>query len=156
MRILRINKGKTFPLASRLVNIALTIVGIIKILQLVEAPYSLLLTILLSLVPPAIWFATNIIIINAEENKVFDGIWVMGYKIGQSTPYDSIEQFEVEKKSIKKTLFTLPNNQNLLTNHEYRLHLRVSPENRYYLLSHPLEETINKKIRKMKEKLLEG
>ena len=156
MKVLKINKGKTISFLPRLTLILLAVVGIVKILQLIEEPYSLLLTMLLSLLPPAIWFATNIIIINAEENKIFQGVWVMGYKFGQTTRFDKIEAFEIEKKPIKKTLFTLSNNKSLLANYEYRVHLRVSPESRYYLVSHPLEETINKKVDKMKEKLLEG
>lgn len=128
-------------------------IGIIKIMQEWEEPYSIIASILLSTLIPAIWFATNILIIDNDQHTIFDGRWIMGFKKGKTTSYREIDKFFVNKVKTKRTIYSLSNKQNMVTNHEYRAFLKLDDGSKFYLLSHPVEESVNEKVTKIRQKL---
>lgn len=153
MKIVRINKGKSLPLIVRI--IALVIVGfsITKTFQLVQEPLSIFIAIGISILLPALWFATNLIVIDHKRKTLFDGIWTMGFKIGKNIPYQGDPSISLEKIKIAKKVYSLPDNKNIITDHEYRAMIELKDGKKYYLFSHPLEERANEKLIKIRNKL---
>lgn len=116
-------------------------------------PWSILIAMLICTILPALWFATNVIIINEEKKTIFDGVWTMGRKLGKPVEYAAIEKIFIHKVKTKQTMYSLSNKQNILANHEYRAYLKLDNGDKYYLLSHPLEERVEEKVTKIRKKL---
>lgn len=93
------------------------------------------------------------IIINEEKKTIFDGVWTMGRKLGKPVEYTAIEKIFIHKVKTKQTMYSLSNKQNILANHEYRAYLKLDNGDKYYLLSHPLEERVEEKVTKIRKKL---
>lgn len=153
MKIVRINKGKSLPLIARIIGLLIVGFSITRTFQLVEEPLSILLAIGISIVLPALWFATNLIVIDHERKTLFDGIWTMGFKIGKNTHYKEIQSLSLEKIKTPKRVYSLPNNKNIVTDHEYRATIELNDGKKYYLFSHPLEKRANEKLIKIRNKL---
>ena len=153
MKIVRISKGKAVSLPLRLGAVAITIFSIIKVVDLLSESLSIFVILILCCFVPAIWFATNVIIINEENKTIFDGIWTMGKKLGKPVKYNKLEEVFIEKIRTKKTVYSLPNKQNIISDHEYRAYLKLSNGKKYFLLSHPLKNRIEEKVTKINKKL---
>ncbi|MEP1034869.1 hypothetical protein [Ekhidna sp.] len=153
MKIIRINKGKAVSLPIRFVAVVATVVLTIKLMDWLPEPWSILVAMAISTILPAIWFATNVIIINEDNKTIFDGVWTMGRKLGKPSKYDSIEKIFINKVKTKQTMYSLSNKQNIIANHEYRAYLKTGEGDKYYLFSHPLEERVVEKVTKIKHKL---
>ncbi|MEO9870223.1 hypothetical protein [Ekhidna sp.] len=153
MKIIRINKGKAVNLPIRFVSIILMVIVTIKLMYELPEPWSILVAIIVSSFVPAIWFASNVIIINEENKTLYDGVFAMGRKFGKPTKYDSIEKIFINKVKTKQTMYSLSNQQNIVSNHEYRAYLKLDNGDKYFLLSHPLEERVEEKVTKISKKL---
>ena len=116
-------------------------------------PWSIIVAIAISTFLPALWFATHIIIINEEDKTIFDGVWTMGCKLGKPVSYEAIEKIFINKVKTRQTVYSLSNKQNIVANHEYRAYLKLSNGDKFFLISHPLEQTIEKKVTKIRKKL---
>ena len=77
----------------------------------------------------------------------------MGHKFGKPIKYESIEKIFINRVKTKQTMYSLSNRQNVVTDHEYRAYLKLDNGEKFYLLSHPLEETVEEKVTKIREKL---
>ncbi|WP_420577288.1 hypothetical protein [Ekhidna sp.] len=153
MRIVRINKGKVVNLPIRLVSVVVMVVITISLMDALPEPWSILIAIAIASILPGIWFASYVIIINEENKTLFDGIWTMGHKFGKPIQYESIEKIFINRVKTKQTMYSLSNKQNVVTDHEYRAYLKLDNGEKFYLLSHPLEETVEEKVTKIREKL---
>lgn len=153
MKKIRISKGKAVSLPIRFLGVIITVVLTVKLMDWLPEPWSILVAMAISTALPALWFATNVIIINDSSKTIFDGIWTMGRKLGKPKKYNSIEKIYINKVKIKQTMYSLSNKQNIIANHEYRAYIELDSGDEYFLLSHPLEETIEKKVTKIKQKL---
>lgn len=153
MKIIRISKGKAVGLPIRFVAAILMVVLTIKLVDWLPEPWSIIIAIVISTFLPALWFATNVIIINEEDKTIFDGVWTMGRKLGKPVSYEAIEKIFINKVKTKQTMYSLSNKQNIVANHEYRAYLKLSNGDKFFLISHPLEETIEKKVMKIRKKL---
>lgn len=153
MKIIRINKGKAVSLPIRFVAVVATVVLTIKLMDWLPEPWSILVAMAICTILPALWFATKVIIINEEDKTLFDGVWTMGRKLGKPVRYQGIEKIFINKVKIKQTMYSLSNKQNIIANHEYRAYLKLENGDKYYLLSHPLEERVDKKVTKIRKKL---
>ena len=94
MRRVKINKGKTVPLHFRFAGALILGVSVVMAMNHLPEPWSLLLAILLCTLVPALWFATDIIIIDRDSDQLFDGAWTMGFRIGKTQPLGTIEKLE--------------------------------------------------------------
>ncbi|MEM7298310.1 MAG: hypothetical protein AAF391_08600, partial [Bacteroidota bacterium] len=121
--------------------------------RIVPEPWSILTAAFISILLPIIWFTNKIIIIDIERHLIFDGIWIMGFKLGDTISFESIESFFINKVKTKQTVYSLSNKQNIVANHEYRAYVKTDSGNKFFLLSHPLEERVNEKLTKIKRKL---
>ncbi|MEQ6167684.1 hypothetical protein AAOE16_10860 [Ekhidna sp. MALMAid0563] len=153
MKIVRINKGKVVNLPIRLVSAIIMVVITISLMDALPEPWSIFIAIALASFLPGIWFASYVIIINEEKKTIFDGIWTMGHKFGKPIKYESIEKIFINRVKTKQTMYSLSNRQNVVTDHEYRAYLKLDNGEKFYLLSHPLEETVEEKVTKIREKL---
>lgn len=153
MRIVRINKGKAIGLPVRLLLTAGMIVMSIYLMNLLPEPWSILVVMIVATIFPGIWFASKVIIVDEERKRLFDGVWTMGCRLGPTLQYGTIEDIAVEKEKIKPTLFSLPDNKDVVVNHEFRAYITLSTGEKYYLLSHPLEDRIHEKVTKIRKKL---
>lgn len=153
MKIIRISKGKAVNLPIRFAGVVLVVVMTVKLIDWLPEPWSLISTIVLATLLPAFWFATRVIIINQENKTIFDGVWTMGKKIGKPVSYEEISDVFIEKVKIKQTVFSISKKESIIVNHEYRAYIKLSDEQQFYLLSHPLKERIEEKVIKIKKKL---
>jgi len=153
MKIIRIHKGKVFPLPFRLVAVAVVMVSVIKIMDTLPEPWSIFLSILVAALLPATWFATHVIIINEENKTIFDGAWIMGFKIGKLHSYHQIEKIFINSVKTSQTMYSLSNQKNVVTDREYRAYLKVDDGTKFFLVSHPLEDRLKEKVTKIREKL---
>ena len=153
MKVLKINKGKAIPLPFRFFSVIVLAFIIIKSMQSLEEPWSIIVSIILSMILPAIWFATNIIAIDMSAKSIFDGTWIMGFRVGKPIPFDSIEKIYINKVKTSQTTYSLANNKSVVTNHEYRAYLKTNSGEKFYLFSHPLEEKAREKVLKAQQKL---
>lgn len=152
MRPVRIHQGKTYPLWLRL-SVALTVCALIVVtFRYVLAPFSLGIAILLAPVLPALWFSTRIVEIDAAQKRLFQGSWTMGFRWGKNMNYEQVDLL-VQKKRIKRTEFSLPNNRTLITNQEYQAFLVLDSKTELYLFGHPLEDRIEEKMQTLRKKL---
>ena len=153
MRIAKVNKGKTFPFSIRFVSAVLIVFGIIQVMRSLEEPWSILVSIVLSFILPGIWFATNIIIIDLEKKQLFDGAWTLGFRMGKTQSFDSIEKVFLNKVKTKQIMYSLSNQQNIIANHEYQAYIKLNTGEKFFLFSHPLEERAEEKLTKISKKL---
>ncbi|WP_436515238.1 hypothetical protein [Ekhidna sp. To15] len=153
MKIIRINKGKAVSLPIRFTAVVLVVVLTIKLMDWLPEPWSILTAMLICTILPALWFATKVIIINADKKTIFDGVWTMGRKLGKPVKYQAIEKIFINKVKTKQTMYSLSNQQNIIANHEYRAYLKLDNGDKYYLISHPLEERVEEKVTKIRKKL---
>ena len=153
MRIVRINKGRTVNLPIRLVGVVIVVIITVKLMDALPEPWSIFIAIAIASFLPLLWFSFNVIIINEEKKNLFDGVWTMGHKLGQVIQYGSIEKIFINKVKTKQTMYSLSNRQNIVTNHEYRAYIKLDSGDKYHLFSHPLEETAEEKVTKIREKL---
>ena len=114
---------------------------------------AIILTIICSMMVPAIWFAANIITIDMEKKEIHDGVWTLGRKFGRSVKFNSIDKFFINKVKTKQTMYSLSNNQNISTNSEYKAFVKLDNGDKYFLFSHPLEERAMEKLNQAKKKL---
>ena len=149
MKVVRINKGKFFPLPIRLLGAISIALLILLVLQQFQKPFSIIFSILLSLLPPAIWFAAKLIIINPQKQWIFDGVWAMGFQIGKKEKFGSMDGILIQKVKTKKTVYSLPDKQTLVSDTEYHAFLKVDDNRKFYLLSHPVEDRIIEKTKKI-------
>lgn len=153
MRIVRINKGKYLHWSIRFLGAIIIVLSVIKTLRVVPEPWSVIVSAFISILLPIIWFTNKIIVIDLEKNVLFDGIWVMGFKIGETRSFQHLEKFFFNKVKTKQTVYSLSNKQNIVANHEYQAYVKIDSGEKFYLLSHPLEERIIEKLTKIKQKL---
>ncbi len=153
MRIIRINKGKAVNLPIRLVGIAIVIVATIKLMNSLPEPWSIFITIVIASFLPALWFSYNIIVIDMEKKEIFDGVWTMGKRLGTPIPFNRIEKIFINRIKTKQTMYSLSNKQNILVDHEFRAYLKLDNGEKIFLISHPLEEKMEEKVTKIREKL---
>ncbi len=137
----------------RLVSAIIMVVITISLMDALPEPWSIFIAIAIASFLPGIWFASYIIIVNEEKKTIFDGIWTMGHKFGKPIKYESIEKIFINRVKTKQTMYSLSNRQNVVTDHEYRAYLKLDNGEKFYLLSHPLEETVEEKVIKIREKL---
>lgn len=131
------------------------ILGVLIVVSMdqLASPYSIAVAIALSTLVPAAWFATDLLIIDLEENKIFNGTWVMGFKFGQITPVSSIEKIFINRIKTKQTVYSLANNRNVSTNYEYHAYLKLDTGDKFFMVSHPLADRIIKKSKQVVHKL---
>ena len=153
MKIMRIHQGKSLPLPFRFLMAMVFGVLIIASIQQLAWPYSIAFAMVLSTLAPAVWFATNILIINMEEREIFNGVWVMGFKFGRITPVTSIEKVFVNRIKTKQTMYSLANSKSILTNYEYRSFLKLASGEKFFMVSHPRKERIIEKSQQVIHKL---
>ena len=153
MKIIRINKGKVFNIPIRLVSVAVVGVVTIKLMDSLPEPLSIFISMGIATILPAIWFASNLLIIDHEKKEIFDGIWTIGLKFGKPTPYSGIEKIFINRVKTSQTMYSLSNQKNIVTDHEYRAYLKLDSGTKYYLISHPLEERVEEKVAEIKKKL---
>ncbi|WP_425390347.1 hypothetical protein [Ekhidna sp.] len=153
MKIVRINKGKVVRLPIRLFSVLAIVFITIKLMDALPEPWSIFIAIGIASILPAIWFASYIIIINEEKKTIFDGIWTMGRKFGAIKKYDTIEKIFINKVKTKQTMYSLSNRQNIVSNHEFQAFIKLDDGEKYFLISHPLEERIEEKVTIIREKL---
>ncbi|MBC6427609.1 MAG: hypothetical protein GDA51_14355 [Ekhidna sp.] len=153
MKIVSIHQGKTLPLPLRffiaMIPGALVVISMNQFAQ----PYSIVLAIALSALVPAVWFATDILTIDLEEKKIFNGAWVMGFKFGRVTSVTSIEKVFINRIEIKQTIYSLANNKNISTNYEYHTFLKLDSGEKFFMFSHPVRERIIEKAKQAIHKL---
>ncbi len=123
------------------------------LVEWLREPWSVVAAIVISTLLPAVWFATKVIIINEENRTIFDGVWTMGKRLGKPIKYGAIEGIFIKKVKTKQTVYTLPNKQNIVTNHEFRAYLKLNNGDEYFLISHPLQDRVEEKVTKIKQKL---
>lgn len=152
MKPVRINQGKSFPLWSRVIIGVMSCLLIIWILKTLGYPWSIFLAILLSVVPQAFWFATKLFEIDTKNKKIFKGSWSMGFRSGQWIGFNKLN-IETERVKIKPTEFSLSDNRNIITDHEYHVFLILDEEEKLYLFGHPLKERIEEKTQTLNKKL---
>lgn len=99
------------------------------------------------------WFATNVIAIDMTKHQLFDGVWMMGFKIGEKITFASINKIFINKIKTKQTLYSISNKQNIIVNHEYRAYIEIESGEKFFLFSHPLKERAEEKITEIKNKL---
>ena len=116
-------------------------------------PWSILVAIAICSFLPALWFATDVIIINEENKTIFDGVWTMGRKLGKPIKYQAIEKIFINKVKTRQTMYSLSNQQNVITNHEYWAFIKMDNGEKFFLLSHPLEKRAEEKVTEIKKKL---
>jgi len=153
MRIIRISQGKAFSLHFRLVTVVILCLLIVGTIVGIPQPFSMVFVIVLSSLVPAVWFSSKILSVDLEENKVFKGSWVMGFKFGREEAINSIEKISIEKVQTGKTIYSLSNNQNLVTDKVYEAYLKTESGEKFFLVSHPVKETIIKKAIQVIRKL---
>lgn len=153
MKVVKINKGKAIAWHIRLVGVIIAIIICMSTLKLQPESLAIILTILCSILVPAIWFASNIITIDLEKKEIHDGVWVLGRKFGRSEKFDNIDKLFLNKVKTKQTMYSLANNQNISTNSEYKAFVKLDNGNKYFLFSHPLEERAEEKLRELRQKL---
>jgi len=120
--------------------------------QLVQ-PYLIALAIVLSMLVPAAWFATDILIIDLEEKKIFNGTWIMGFKLGRVTSITSVRKIFINRVKTKRTIYSLANNKHISTNYEYCAFLKLDSGEKFFMVSHPVKERIIEKSRQAIHKL---
>lgn len=152
MKLVRINQGKSLPLWLRIIIAIVSIFLMILTFQMIAAPWSIVLAILLSMIPPAGWFATNILEINTSMKMIFRGSWIMGFRFGEWKRFHELKTI-TEKKQIKTTSFTLPDNKHITTNEEYQAFLEIESGEKIYLFGHPIEKRIKEKVETLNKKL---
>ena len=153
MKIIKVNKGKTFPITIRFSGAILVTMGVIQTMKKIDEPWSILISIGLSTILPALWFTTDIIIIDGEKKELFDGVWVMGFKIGKNKSFHSIKKIFINKVRTKQTMYSLSNKQNIITNHEFQAYLEIDSGEKFFLFSHPIEERAKMKMMKINKAL---
>lgn len=116
-------------------------------------PWSIFIAIAIASFLPILWFSFNVIIVDEDRKTLFDGVWTMGHKLGKVISYGSIEKIFINRVKTKQTMYSLSNKQNIVANHEYKAFLKLDNGEKYYLFSHPLEETAEEKVTKIREKL---
>ena len=153
MEIIRINKGRAVNLPIRLVGIIVVAVVTIKLMDSLPEPWSILIAILIASFLPALWFSFNVIIIDMDKKEIFDGVWTMGKRLGKPIPFNEIEKIFINKVKTKQTMYSLSNKQNIVTNHEFRAYLKLDNGEKFFLISHPVEDTLEEKVTKIRKKL---
>lgn len=153
MKVIRIYKGKVVNLPIRLVSVLVVVFVTIKLMDTLSEPLSIFIAIAFASILPGIWFASHVIIVNEENKTLFDGIWTMGRRFGKPISYNSIEKIFINRVKTKQTMYSLSNQQNIVTSHEFRAYLKLDNGDKFYLISHPLEEKVEEKVTKIKKKL---
>ncbi len=153
MKIVRINKGKVVNLPIRLVSVLVIFFIIFKLMETLSEPLSIFIAIVFASILPAIWFASYVIIIDEETKTVFDGIWTMGKRFGKPRKYDAIEKIFINRVKTKQTMYSLSNRQNIVANYEFKAYLKLDDGEKFFLISHPIEERVEEKVTKIRQKL---
>ncbi|MFK7951418.1 MAG: hypothetical protein AB8B73_01125 [Ekhidna sp.] len=153
MKVVKINKGKTIAFHIRFAGIIVAIAICMKLLTIQPMNLAILLTIPFTMLVPAIWFASNIITIDMDKMEIHDGVWVLGRKFGKPEKFNSIDKFFMNKVKTRQTMYSLSNNQNISTNSEFKVFVKLNNGDKYFLFSHPLEERVEEKLNEVKLKL---
>ncbi|MEO1254004.1 MAG: hypothetical protein AAFY41_03825 [Bacteroidota bacterium] len=153
MRIIRINKGRTISLPIRLLGVFGILMLITTAMINLSEAWAILVSIILASFFPALWFSFNVIIIDAENQEVFEGVWTMGKRFGKPVPFNKIEKIFINKVKTRQTIYSLSSKQNIVANHEFRAYLKLDNEEEYFLISHPIKERAQDKVSEIKRKL---
>lgn len=153
MKVVRINKGKAIPWHIRLVGVIICVIICINTLKIQPEFLAIISTIICSMLVPAIWFASNIITIDANKKEIHDGVWTLGKKFGKPEKFKTIDKFYINKVKTKQTMYSLSNNKNVIANSEHKVFLKLDNGDKYFLFSHPLEERAKEKLDEVKKKL---
>lgn len=128
-------------------------IGLIVLLfKTIPAPWSIVPSILLSILPPATWFATRILEIDPTNNLLFVGSWCMGFRKGRKIVFKKFEITDQEAR-IKRTAFSLPDGKEIVTDREFRAVLTLETGESFHLVGHPIKERIEEKIQVLNKKL---
>lgn len=153
MKVVKINKGKAIAFHIRLAGVIIAVAICMKTLTIQPQYLAIILTIICSMMVPAIWFASSIITIDMVKKEIHDGVWVLGRKFGRGSTFNNIDKFFINKVKTKQTMYSLSNNQNISTNSEYKAFVKLDNGDKYFLFSHPLEERAIEKLNRVKKKL---
>ena len=152
MKLVRIHQGKSLKLWLRILIVIISIILMIAAFKSLSEPWSIMLPIIISILPPASWFATNILEINASKGLIFKGAWAMGFRFGTWKRFEALE-ITYDHVPIKLTTYTLPNNRIITTDKEYQAFAEIDAEEKIYLFGHPLKERIDQKVQMLHKKL---
>ncbi len=153
MKTIRINKGRALNLPIRFIGVVGVIVIMIKLMETLSEPWSLIIVIAIASFLPALWFSYQVIIIDMEKKELFDGIWTMGKRLGSSTSFNGIEKIFINRIKTKQTMYSLSNKQNVLASYEYRAYIKLDSGEKFFLISHPIKEEIEEKVSKIRKKI---
>ncbi|MEM6830165.1 MAG: hypothetical protein AAF551_06585 [Bacteroidota bacterium] len=148
MKGIRINQGRSVPLLVRLVVSFVVILVSIQILAHLPENAAIALTMSVSLILPVLWFSFDVLTIDTASRRVHQGIWIMGRPIGRSKAYTKIENIFIEKPQTEQ------NGRN--STHQpplYRAFITFDNQKKYYILSGRSEESLKKKLSKIKKRL---
>ena len=152
MSVVRIHQGKSFSFGLRLLAAVTSIGMIVLLLKYAHESAAIVLSIMISMLPPAFWFSTKITEIDIINNKLFVGSWVMGFRKGKYFDFKKIE-IHCREHRIKLTEFSLPDGKQIFTDREFRASLKVESGEHFHLFSHPHQKRVDEKIKKLKKKL---
>lgn len=153
MNKLRINKGKFFNLTTRIIGSVAISIAVINALIFFQEPWSIFFAIAISQLMAVLWFASKVVIIDPHKKSIFDGVWVMGVKIGSPIFFESIKGITVQQAKTKQTMYSLSNNKSVIANTEYRAYLELPSGEQIFLISHPIKETMTSKVKQIQDKL---
>lgn len=153
MKIIRINKGKAVNLPIKLISVLIVAVATIKLMDSLAEPWSILIAIVLGSFVPAIWFATEVIIIDMENKEIFEGVWTMGKRLGKPVSFQKIEKIFINRVKTKQNTYSLSNQQHISTNYEFRAYLKIDDGQKFFLISHPIEDRVKEKVTDIQKKL---
>ncbi|MEQ9405286.1 MAG: hypothetical protein RIM99_16985 [Cyclobacteriaceae bacterium] len=150
----KINQGRSIPWAFRLVATAAIIVGVVKIIQGMPENYAILLSMILSMLMPIIWFSYNILTIDNDKKEIHSGVYSVGFKTGKAKKFKEIDKIFINKvKTSQRMQSHGTGSVYEQKGVEYRAFIKLDDGTKYFLTSHPNEKKLEEKVTKIREKL---
>lgn len=154
MNRVRIRKGRYFPTPLLFVFALIAVVLVLYVFKEIPRPFAVALTLFVSFLIAAAWSASYLLVIDMEEKKIFDGVWVMGIKLGAEMPFTHIEKIFINKIKTKQTFYSALGNQPAtLSNAEYQSYVKTDEGRKVALVTHRNRSKIIEKVTYIIDKL---
>lgn len=148
-----IRKGRVLPWTMRFLGTVIIALSIIQTLSKLPEFFAIPIAIISSLLLPSLWFSFNIITIDNVAKELYEGIWVMGYRLGKVITFKQIEKVYINKVTYTQSMHSLANHTHTIKNVAFKAFIKLDNGKKYFLFSSPTEEHALQKVKEVETKL---
>lgn len=153
MNKVRINQGRIVPFQFRMVGTALVLASMAGSLSHFSEGVAIIICIAISYLLPLIWSSFYILEIDPDTRTISEVTWITGMKLRKKTSFSSIEKIFVNETRKSQQMTSWGGKVRTSKIRDYSAFLKLSSEQKFFLLSDKDPENLLKKLDPMAKKL---